>query len=299
MSAQKGRKPRVHEEEHENHERWAVSYADMMTVLVGLFIVLYAMSQVDQTKFEALRGSLAAGFGNASPTVLTGAAGLMDSAGTVPDTGLPSGPETNQIAPAAAVDPAVDPADVPATDAGADGEVQAVAQARDELTRLLAMQAQIEANLAAVGMAGQVRYVIDARGLVIGLVANDFYFDEGSAALKPAATTVIDAAGPVLAAITDQISIEGHTNATPISGRYATNWELSSDRATQVLRRLVENNAVPGDRIAAVGYGSSRPLVDSGADALTANRRVDLVIHSPLPEPVRELLPSMVTGTGK
>lgn len=283
MSSHRGRKPRVHEEEHDNSERWAVSYADMMTVLVGLFIVLYAMSQIDQTKFEALRGSLAAGFGNASPTVLTGAAGVMDSAGTVPETGLPAAPETNPIAPAPAAE--------------VDAEKQKVAQARDELTRLEAMEAQIEANLAAVGMANQVRYVIDERGLVIGLVANDFFFDPASATLKPAAMTVIDAAAPVLASITDEITVEGHANVLPVSGRYATNWELSADRATQVLRRLVEADGIPGQRVAAVGFGDARPLSDAGADALAVNRRVDLVVHSPLPEPVRDLLPSMIAGT--
>ena len=287
MSAHKGRKPRVHEEEHENHERWAVSYADMMTVLVGLFIVLYAMSQVDQTKFEALRGSLAAGFGNASPTVLTGAAGVLDNSGAAPDTERPIAPEENPIAPAAAVSAAVE----------VDGEALKQAEARDELTRLQALQAQIEANLAGVGMANQVRYVIDQRGLVIGLVANDFYFDPASAVLKPAAETVLDAAGPVLAANPDQISVEGHANTIPVSGRYPTNWELSADRATQVLRHLVEFDGVPGSRISAVGYGDARPLPDAGADALAVNRRVDLVVHSPLPEPVRDLLPAMISGT--
>ena len=287
MSAHKGRKPRVHEEEHENHERWAVSYADMMTVLVGLFIVLYAMSQVDQTKFEALRGSLAAGFGNASPTVLTGAAGVLDNSGAAPDTERPIAPEANPIAPAAAVSAEIE----------VDGEALKETQARDELARLQALQAQIEANLEGVGMANQVRYVIDQRGLVIGLVANDFYFDSASAVLKPAAETVLDAAGPVLAANPDQISIEGHANAIPVSGRYPTNWELSADRATQVLRHLVEVDGVPGNRISAVGYGDARPLPDAGGDALAVNRRVDLVVHSPLPEPVRDLLPAMISGT--
>lgn len=287
MSAHKGRKPKVHEEEHENHERWAVSYADMMTVLVGLFIVLYAMSQVDQTKFEALRGSLAAGFGNASPTVLTGAAGVLDNAGAVSNSEQAVG-ETSPITPdAATVAPAAE----------LSPEAQDLAAARDEAARLLALEAQVESNLSAVGMAGQVRYVIDERGLVIGLVANDFYFDQGSAALKPAAMVVIDAAGQVLKAIPDQISIEGHANAVPVSGRYATNWELSADRATQVLRRLVETDGVAGNRLAAVGYGDARPLADAGADALAVNRRVDLVVHSSLPEAVRDLLPSVVAGT--
>ena len=303
MSAHKGRKPKAHEEEEkENSERWAVSYADMMTVLVGLFIVLYAMSQVDQTKFEALRGSLAAGFGNASPTVLTGAAGIQDNAGAVPASSEVAG-AVSPLAPAVAPTPGASPTGLPTPNPtptnGVDAAALTFKQAKEELARLLAMEAQIEANLTAVGMSGQVRYVIDERGLVIGLVANDFYFDEGSAVLKPAATTVTDAAGPVLASIPDQVSIEGHANAVPTSGKYATNWELSADRATQVLRRLVESDGVAGNRIAAVGYGDARPLTDAGADALVVNRRVDLVVHSPLPEPVRALLPSMAAETGK
>ncbi|WP_407344553.1 flagellar motor protein MotB [Pengzhenrongella phosphoraccumulans] len=283
MSKPHGRRPKVHEEEHENSERWAVSYADMMTVLVGLFIVLYAMSQIDQTKFEALRGSLAAGFGNASPTVLTGASGIMKDAGAVPASITPAG-ETSPIAPAAEVT----------------AEAKNMAAAQSELARLEAMKAQIEANLVAVGMGSQVSYGIDERGLVVGLVANDFFFETGSAALKPAAQTVLDAAGPVMAAIPDEISVEGHADSVPSSGRYATNWELSADRATQVLRHLVESDGIAGSRISSVSFGDARPLVGApGSDALALNRRVDLVVRSPQSEPVRTLLPVVIAANGK
>jgi chemotaxis protein MotB len=160
------------------------------------------------------------------------------------------------------------------------------------------VQARIEARLAAVGMGQQVRYTIDERGLVIGLVANDVFFDHGSAVLQPAATTVLDAAAPVLVAIPDRISVEGHANVIPASGRYATNWELSSDRATQVLRHLVEVDGLPGTRISAVGFGDTRPLdPGSSPEALATNRRVDLVVHSSMPEAVRGLLPGVAAGT--
>ncbi len=281
MSGGHGRKKRVHEEEHENHERWAVSYADMMTVLVGLFIVLYAMSQVDQTKFEALRGSLAAGFGNASPTVLTGASGVMKDAGAVPDSIKPAGAD-NPIAPVSELSP----------------EEKELAEAREEVERLKAMQAEIEAALATAGLPGQVTYGIDSRGLVIGLIANDFFFDSGSAALKPGAQAVLDAAGPVLAPLPEELSVEGHADSVPSSGRYATNWELSADRATQVLRHLVEYDGIPGGRISAVSYGDARPLADGGADPLAPNRRVDIVVHSPSPESVRALLPVVIANGG-
>ncbi|RYV50014.1 OmpA/MotB family protein [Pengzhenrongella frigida] len=275
-----GRKPKVHEEEHENHERWAVSYADMMTVLVGLFIVMYAMSQVDQTKFEALAGSLAAGFGNASPTVLTGASGIMKDAGAVPASIKPAG-ETNPIAPAAELTE----------------DAQNLVDARAELARLEAMRDQIEANLVAAGVGQQVSYGIDSRGLIVGLIANDFFFETGSAVLKPAAQTVLNATGPAISSIPDEISVEGHADAIPISGRYPTNWELSADRATQVLRHLVEVDGIAGSRISAVSFGDARPLTSTdGSDSLAINRRVDLVIRSPLAEPVRALLPIVIAA---
>jgi chemotaxis protein MotB len=282
MSAGHGRKKKGgHEEEHENHERWAVSYADMMTVLCALFIVLYSMSQVDQTKYEALAKSLAEGFNNKSASILDGSDGVLD-AEVAGSTEQPPAP----VAAPAAVDDATaaSPADLAA----------AVA----EVSRLEEVEAQIEARLASVGMAEQVRYVIDERGLVMGLVANDVYFDDGSAVLQPAANTLLDAAAPVLVAIPDQISVEGHANVIPASGRYATNWELSADRATQVLRRLVETDGLPGGRISATGYGDTRPLdPGSSPEALAANRRVDLVVHSSLPETVRGLIPAVVAGT--
>jgi chemotaxis protein MotB len=276
-----GRRKGGHDEEHENHERWAVSYGDMMTVLCALFIVLYSMSQVDQTKYEALAQSLAEGFNNKSAQVLQGSDGVMDAA-------VAGNPEAAPAA-SAPTTTAVDPAAAPPADYAA-----AVA----EVTRLQDVQAQIEARLAAVGMGQQVRYLIDERGLVIGLVANDVFFDQGSAVLQPAAHVLLDAAAPVLLAIPDQISVEGHANVIPTSGRYASNWELSTDRATQVLRHLVEVDGLPGTRISATGYGDTRPLdAGSSPEALATNRRVDLVVHSSLPETVRGLIPAVVDGT--
>jgi chemotaxis protein MotB len=286
MSAPKARRKRAHEEEHDNSERWAVSYADMMTVLVGLFIVMYAMGVTDHTKFTALKNSLAAGFGNGQPAVLDGSAGVMKDAGAVPSS--PQNP--GQAGPITPVSAAVAPVPVVPPDPNAAD----AAAAKQEASRLEEVEKQIEARLAAVGMADQVRFKIDERGLVIGLVSNDVFFDPASAALKPAAAAIVDAAGPVLSAIPDEISVEGHANTVPVSGRYATNWELSADRATQVLRRLVEVDGVAGQRISAVGFGDTHPLADAGADALAVNRRVDIVVHSPMSESVRNLLSAEV-----
>lgn len=283
------RRDRHAEEEHENHERWLVSYSDMITVLMGLFIVLFAISQVDQDKYVALRDSLAAGFQTAagSASVLDGGSGTLDgltdavdtapaAEGTAGDVAADAGP--GSLAPAV---PGPDPA--------------LLVAARAEADHLARIEQQIAQALTTHGVRDAVAFRVDERGLTIGLVADDVFFAASSADLTATARVVLDAAGPTLASIDEQISVEGHANVLPVSGRYATNWELSSDRATQVLRHLVENDGVAGPRIMAVGLGDQRPLVpDVDSEGLAANRRVDLVVLSAAPERVRELVPRLV-----
>lgn len=275
-----------HHEEEENHERWAVSYADMMTVLVGLFIVLYAMSNVDQVKYEQLRDSLAAGFGNRAPSILDGSTGAM------------SGVESFEIAPDIRAQSGVEEL---TPGGGAEGETEGERNLRlaiEEYERLQQIAAEINAALVSRDLGDQVRFRITERGLVVGMVADDVFFAPDTANLTATAGAVLDTAGPVIGALPDEISVEGHANVLPTS-RYPTNWELSSDRATQVLRRLVEHGHVPATRIAAVGFGDSRPLAEPGdLDQLDANRRVDLVILTGAPENVRVLLPSIAANQG-
>lgn len=280
---------RREEEEHENHERWAVSYADMMTVLVGLFIVLFAISQVDQVKFEQLRRSLAVSFGNEAPSTLIGGSGALDGTQLIeiaPDLAGDTGIETEML-----TNPR--PADTEGTQGGS---APVVAAAEAELGRLQEIAEQIATSLREDGVEDRVRFRITERGLVIGMVADDVFFAPDTAALTPTAQRVVDAVGPVLVGLTEQVSVEGHANVLP-TRRYPTNWELSSDRATQVLRRLVEADGMPPTRISAVGFGDTRPLDESGtAEALVANRRVDLVVLSPAPDEVRRLLPGLASA---
>lgn len=293
----KGRRKPVHEEEHVNHERWLVSYADMITVLMALFIVLFAISQVDQDKYIALRDSLSAGFQDTttSPSILDGSNGNLDGTSSQSSNTPASGTAGMVSADSGLGDQAADPsaAQVAAEPTPTvDPAVLAAAQA--EAAHLEQLQAQIEASLAANGLADVVRYRIDERGLTLGLVANDVFFAPASAEMTPTALRVLDVAAPMVIGLNEHISIEGHANVVPVSGRYPTNWELSADRATQVLRHLVEADGMPGARIMAVGYGDTRPLVPGDSpEALSANRRVDIVILSSAPETVRALLPAL------
>jgi chemotaxis protein MotB len=290
----RGRRGGAHEEEHVNHERWLVSYSDMITVLMALFIVLFAISQVDQEKYIALRSSLAEGFGEGSVTsgALDGSAGVLDgtsAAADAPDTGTSGVVDADEGLGQQASNPSPVVSENPAS---VDASLLAAAQA--EVAHLEDVQAHILAALSSQGLQDAVRFRVDDRGLVLGLVADDVFFAQGSATLTPTAMQVLDLAAPTLVALQESISVEGHANTIPISGRYATNWELSSDRATQVLRHMVESDGMPGPRIQAVGFGDTRPLVQGGGDeAMTANRRVDMVILSLAPETVRALLPAV------
>jgi chemotaxis protein MotB len=299
------RRPRGgHEEEHENSERWLLSYVDMVTVLMCLFIVLFAISQVDQTKYVALRTSLSAGFhDNASSSVLDGSSGTLDGLSIVPATAVAAGTAGMVSAdaglgvegaqPAPAPSPSPSPADPNAVSPAV------LAAAKAEAAHLEGLRDQLVALLTANGLEGAVRFSITERGLVMGLVADDVFFSPASAKLTTTAERVLDVAGPTLDSIGEQISIEGHANTIPVSGRYATNWELSADRATQVLRRLVEVDGLPPTRIMSVGFGDSRPLAaGDSADAMVANRRVDLVVLSGAPEQVRSLLTAVMATEG-
>lgn len=289
-----GRRRAPHDEEHVNHERWLVSYSDMITVLMALFIVLFAISQVDQQKYVALRDSLAAGFNtNAAPSVLDGSTGTLDGASIVPETAPAASTGGMVDADAGLGTQGSNPSSVP----GETVDPEVLEAARREAAHLEGVRAQLTALLEANGLGDAVRFRINERGLVLGLVADDVFFAAASAELTPTARQVLDVSGPTLVGLAESISVEGHANNIPVSGRYPTNWELSSDRATQVLRHLVEVDGVQPHRIMAVGFGDARPLVDGvGEDAIVANRRVDLVILSSAPEAVRALVPTL-TGT--
>jgi chemotaxis protein MotB len=280
-----GRSRKHEEEEHDNSERWAVSYGDMMTVLLALFIVLYAISVVDKTKFDQLRTSLAIGFGSPAVSMLQGSSGPLN------------GVESFHIAPDfTGVSGDSKPAATTATTATT---VQMSQQAQDflaatqEYEQLSDIQKRIKQQLDAQGLGGSVDYKINDRGLVVGLVGSDVFFAPDNSALTATAEQVVDAIAAPLRSQSRQISIEGHANVLP-SSQYPTNWELSSDRATKVLRRFVEAGGVSGGQISAVGFGDARPdMAGDSPEALAANRRVDVVVLSSQSEAVRALLPQL------
>jgi len=285
-----GRKrPKKHEEEeHENHERWLVSYADMVTLLMCLFIVLFAMSQVDKAKFAALASGLSTSFG-APISVLPS---------NTPDNSVLDGlPGAVDIASAIPPDETVQQADVKkaAAAAAAERAKRVAAEAAGAYDELAAARDKIDAALTKSGHAGAAQYEIDERGLVVHIVADAVLFDAEESVLRPEGKAVLNAVAPTLVGLRNVLRVEGHANHLPVTpgGRWPSNWELSAYRATTVLTYLA-SDGVPEPRMYAAGYGSTKPLVpESDPNALTVNRRVDIVVLSNASAEANALLPGI------
>ena len=259
-------------EEHENHEAWLVSYADMMTLLMVLFIVMFAVSQVDMKKFAALKNGLKAGFG-APVAILHGGDQLLDPGGAVAPDSVNLDGSAKGESRTANQEPQVSPEKVAEL-----VNSLAKAAAAKEASKLTKAQKDIEKALAAAGLSKSATFRIDERGLVVTIATDKVLFDNGSAVLQPKGQQILDVVTPTLAALPNRISIDGHTNSIPIhTAQYPTNWELSTDRATRVLRHLAQK--IPVDRMSATGFADTRPLqAGTGIEALRVNRRVEIVV---------------------
>ncbi|HWJ66552.1 MAG TPA: flagellar motor protein MotB [Nocardioides sp.] len=284
------RRKRVHEEEHENHERWLVSYADMITVLMALFIVLYAMSQVDETKYEQLRDGLAVGFGR-EQSILNGAdpvssaKGVDDPGETTHQLILAQVPEDQRDVVARVLDQVVAESDRRRTE-------RQYGEARVEVERLLDVWRRIDRALRAEGLRDDVRATVDERGLVVSLVSQHVVFEPDVAELTPRGRRVVDTITPVLQALSEPIEIDGHTNQEKVRPKYfPTDWELSLARAAHVLRRLEEVHGIRTSRLRATGFGHTKPLIDPArAGSQDVNKRVDIVVLSQEPAETRALM---------
>jgi len=258
-SRSRGRRRQAdHEEEHANHERWLLTYADMITLLMVLFIVLFAISQVNQKKFDEFGHGLSKSFGAAK--VVDGGSGVLEGSNKQSDVEDDSVSVQEPVArqdQSASADKAIDDTFV---------------KLRQEITRSLRLR----------GLNGSVEFDRQERGLVINVVTDEVLFDLGSADLRPQGARVLDAIGPPLAHVRNTLSVEGHTDNIPISGgAFPSNWELSTERSTTVLRYLLTKGIRPS-RVSAAGYADQRPLVANDTPAHRArNRRVAIVVLNP------------------
>lgn len=290
-----GRRRGGHDEEHaehENEERWLLTYADMITLLMVLFIVMFAMSQVDQHKFMQLKTGLASGFG-APVAMLSGGSGMLDVGGSIaPDSvnlagqagGLGSASKKDTINPAAVAQLA---------------NATEKAQVEQEAKKLQEAKKALQAALRAAGLKNGATFRFDERGLVVTIATDKVLFDNGSAVLRPDGKRLLNALAPVLRTLPNKLSIDGHTNSIPIhTARYPSNWELSGDRASGVLRYLARSARIPVTRMSATGFADTRPLLAGrSARALVVNRRVEIVVMASVDDAAGRAIAAIGNGT--
>lgn len=243
---------RGHEDEHENLERWLVSYADFITLLFAFFVVMYAISSVNEGKYRVLSDSLVSAFRN----VQIVGAGQMHVVTT----------------PNAAIKQIV---------VQQDPKSEARRQAQREKMRNVAQD--IFRVLAPLVRQGKVRLVETDKGVTIE-IADSALFSPGQAQLETASVQALRMVGEVLAPTEFPIVIEGHTDNVPIrTSQYPSNWELSAVRATTVLRLFVDAGVSP-QRLTAIGYGEHRPVESNDSlEGRARNRRVSILIESAIP----------------
>lgn len=257
---------RKREEEWENHERWLVSYADFITLLFSFFVVMYAISSVNEGKYKVLSSTLVAAFSGQPWSPVPIRSGQAPTGAQLP-LKLPPLPKVVDIAP------------VPQVPRG-----KVAANVQPPLTRDAAMdrvEKEIKSLLRPLIQQGSVAVHRTGLGVVLDINAK-ILFSSGQAGLTPPAVTTLTSVARVLRRLPYQIQVNGFTNDLPIhSPQFQSNWALSAIRAVSVVELFIQQGVNP-DNLVAAGYGKYHPIAPNDTpEGLAMNRRVSIVIVAP------------------
>src|SRR3954447_16972064 len=257
-----------HEEEHENEERWLVSFADMMTLLFCLFMVLFAISSVNTSKFEALQRSLKDAFSGA---VLDGGKSMLNSGSDEQKTKQSAvEPPLPSLRPLTAIN------DTSVKHNVAEEEKQAKQEEQD----FRKLKRRVDKLAKDTGLKGKVNVTVRRRGLVIQLLTDKVFFSSGDATLHPEAHKLVSKIGGIVRdEHTHPVVVEGYTDSQPIStSRFESNWDLSGARAAAVVNDFAKIGVLSA-RMTLQGYGNQVPIdTNSTAEGRAKNRRVEIVL---------------------
>jgi chemotaxis protein MotB len=277
MSARGGgrRSSHHHEAEHENEERWLLTYADMITLLMTLFMVLFAISSVNTAKFEALKNSLAQAV---TGKIVSGGPNIQESGAT--DQSQQPTPEP----PIPAIKPMVDvtssTSDSSSSSSSSGATSTSVSAAKREEEDFKQLKRKIDEYAKDHGLQSKLQTDVVRRGLVIRLLTDKVLFASGNAQLEPASTGLLTTIARLLVMeVRHPIIVEGHTDSRPIaSSQFPTNWELSTSRAAQVVRFFIRQG-VASPRLEAAGLAAQRPIASNSSElGRSRNRRVEIVL---------------------
>ncbi|MBO9716834.1 MAG: flagellar motor protein MotD [Pseudoxanthomonas sp.] len=301
-------------EEHGNHEAWAIPYADLMTLLLAFFVVMYAISSLNEGKYRVMADALTAAFGGAPRTINPVQVGNHQLQGADYDRPSPikSGAKQGPSAPSPAPNPTLLPSLASHMRTGQPMDVTSTEAVRRARRQLGDIATQMENALASLVEAKLI--TIKRSDLWLEVEINsDILFDTGSAALDLTARGVLAKLAAVLHDTPNPVRVEGYTDNQPIStAAFPSNWELSAARAASVVH-LFASQGVAQERLAMVGYGEYRPRADNATEeGRNRNRRVVLIVLAdpdddmPAPDavktvagaPISALDAPSVAGTG-
>ena len=246
-------------EYHEEHadETWLVPYSDILTLLLALFIVLFASAQVDTKKMEQMRASFNIAF--------SGSTALLESP-------KPPQPENGSTAPPIPNLPTV------MESVGATNEKKAYMQ---ETAQLVETKKKLDKYIADNGLGNDLVTLLTDDGLMIR-IKDTALFPSGSATLRPESRRFGEQIAKLLTPLTQKVTVSGHTDIMPINtGEFPSNWELSSRRGVNFMRFLLaQDTGLKAERFSATGYGEYRPIANNTTEeGRAANRRVEVLIQ--------------------
>ena len=280
--------------EHENAERWLLTYSDMITLLMAFFIMMYGMSLLDMAKFDKAKSGFQQAFrGIGTPGVLPGGKSVFGGGGSNPDVPAVIHVFENFVKPQTEVDeeeikeaqtgfPATEPADkvnesevdlknITSEEAlkitGADKELVFIAES-------------ILDNVRGTENYDNVNLSLENRGLIIRIQSEGILFDSGIAQVRTEIMPLLDIIAKSFKYYTGMVVIEGHTDNRPISTiAYPSNWELSTARASSVLKYWLDEELVSAKNVMAAGFADTQPRESNDTEEGRAkNRRVEILV---------------------
>lgn len=273
---QKKKKPKK-----ENSERWLLTYSDLITLLMIFFILLYTMSNISKGKFEELSKSLNNAMGNGtSNSVIDGSTGVLPNNGS-----LNKGENINKTT--SSTTPNTTPTATPTSSATPSPQVTSTLDSNGKLSGYIRTQQDMKhlqeyfnKILRGLKMTNYVTTEVRPDGLVTTF-SNDVFFDSGDDSLKLEMITGLKKLAPLLSSIDNTILVEGYTDTLPVSkySKFASNWQLSSARASNVVQYLVDKCGLNGNHLSAVGYGQYHPQASNATEqGRSKNRRIEIII---------------------
>jgi len=255
-------------EEHVNHEAWVIPYADMLTLLMVMFLALFATGRADAEKMKKFAESMrievggsssqvvAIGSGSDAKSPLEGGSGIFDGAAPPQD---PNKPTDMQVAQAVQNKQRTD--------------------AQTEIDKLQKFEEMLKTNSNIAGIGSGLDFKIDGRGLVVTVLSDAVLFEPGSATLQATSWPVLRPIVEALKNIPNGITVEGHTDSRAIStSKFPSNWELSAGRATAVLK-FFEYGGIDPTRMQVAGLADTKPVEGNDtAEGRAKNRRVEIIV---------------------